>query len=1298
MQAATSMTTTTKTLSLDDDDDLDRNVPQPVWFRRNSSRVKSNNSRQDDGWWPALLHRLEPRAIAQQQEIMRNKTCQALWTRRERHVLTFHLIRKTPSCEFVQVEWPIEAQEEEESNKNSITKTQTLWLPVVNASIQIQRDFDHVFATVYQDPVDDLHGPLFQGQAARAAAYQASLDRIVECLQTNLLLQSQEQDSQPKGGQDASPPFETTKHKDMNDMNKNHSHKGVAIQPPETSVPPNVDPKQPAEQKGATIMMNLERNDKGIPPESHKAANIDHHANTETTSPPQEPVAVQWEHSSSHANSTSNIIHTNAVVRSCIPSTTTTVMTGSRSVASTSPAEDEANDIPDLLPHLSFDPHEPWHALWSKLCFSGWGRRCSNMHEAAAFGQPCMIYTKPGRTSTGPQAVRGRDYFIAEQEVQAYWKINYGWQGVGAIVVQPVVDDRQGTVEEEETWETPPHQRTKPQDPALPLDQDGLQPFSSDEEEEAEDEENGLVSQPSTQTDTTTSTKKKRRTGASQHKTKGSTNNKRKVSLESMVDVSSLSEHQNRSIKKQKTQTKENSANKAVVVNHEKKRLGSTKTNSKGISSHRSSSNKAKDKLSLYLQFKTKHVPSFSRIWPILQKLQYYHDDEGKICFPKDSFPNDTHQQQLYRFQSMQGLRKFFAREGIPRFNQLSQELTKAEYELFEYWVRFANVPVHSHNSVKLLKDVKPPRNTAEITKLFNDNGFQTLDGYLYVPGSDRAARGTQRGGRRQPGVHKFHQEQQLSELRAFVRGAPELHHCLGPDHPDPLTSPPLKTKKAPFESQLSLRVYGAIVSLPLNELKMLPERSDYMMYLENMVEENNGEEVGVQDTVEEDKSTTSAESTPAKDESHSQKDEERSVEETDASTADSTAATEEERSEPDVSSTSSVSTFDSDNSSPPGKRVIPPWYLRKSYPNFTKQVWPILRDVFGFCHRGGMYYHSDYGTKGAFVHPSDLAKYICKHGFPRLGDIVQNNSEDKIKDVLRWVQFANVPVQERDSIQKLSQTKILKKTQIQLLLNKLRFQTLDNKYFPPGSDQVFAKAQKEEHTNDAMDSQSGRRKRQKRGTSSLGDRIPGYHYFDGLEGIRAYCRANDNLHMCNDDYDWKHYITEDEYLAFRLWAATSETPLPTFVSHREEDVDAREPLPVQDREVHKKSRQAPLGGVLVSATQDQSPPQEGGDCMDGTLLTQRETEEDDNDEGSLEECWRDGDHRHTAVESAHKPTAWRKSTSVSPLALMLNTGNDSAPECMDAEETTEQNDSVPECTETEETTEQGRNDLLTQG
>ena len=216
--------------------------------------------------------------------------------------------------------------------------------------------------------------------------------------------------------------------------------------------------------------------------------------------------------------------------------------------------------------------------------------------------------------------------------------------------------------------------------------------------------------------------------------------------------------------------------------------------------------------------WKNEPVPSFQEIWPILEKIGFSKTSDGKFLLPKNT-PGLQKLQSVPTFQSYDGLRKFLCAFGIPCFQETSTRLIRDEPEQLHRWITFANVPVHSGNSIERLAGITAPQNDAELLTLLSRFRFEQVDGNLYVPDYKKIRKAGEAWGQTIaiPHVHFFDVKKELeTDLRVFVRGAWRFGLLIDSedDHEGPDKFLRMDSKKQ--ERHLRLRLWAAESKAPL--------------------------------------------------------------------------------------------------------------------------------------------------------------------------------------------------------------------------------------------------------------------------------------------------------------------------------------------------------------------------------------------------------------------------------------------------------------------------------------------------
>ena len=198
----------------------------------------------------------------------------------------------------------------------------------------------------------------------------------------------------------------------------------------------------------------------------------------------------------------------------------------------------------------------------------------------------------------------------------------------------------------------------------------------------------------------------------------------------------------------------------------------------------------------------------------------------------------------------------------------------------------------------------------------------------------------------------------------------------------------------------------------------------------------------------------------------------------------------------------------------PPKKMIKEWWFHKEPLPSF-REVWSILHHKLDFRYTNGCYKL----PTGDDVFPTDLDMrcHLLQHGIPNL----EKGTEEDCTVLERWVTFVHVPVKDINSTIKLDGMQELSSEEAsKILVNKLGFRQEGDGY-RRGEHESFASLEEARVFF--------------RGAESLAPPV---------EGRR---RTNQN-DVC---------MSDEQILDFRLWAALSPTPLPTFASSQlcEEDI-----------------------------------------------------------------------------------------------------------------------------------------------
>jgi len=240
--------------------------------------------------------------------------------------------------------------------------------------------------------------------------------------------------------------------------------------------------------------------------------------------------------------------------------------------------------------------------------------------------------------------------------------------------------------------------------------------------------------------------------------------------------------------------------------------------------------------------------------------------------------------------------------------------------------------------------------------------------------------------------------------------------------------------------------------------------------------------------------------------------------------------------------------------------------------------IWEVLQAC-GFKYQGGFRHEEMF--EETFTHEDEVRKHLVCNGIPSIvfdhsssqeeGVRVQGvEGETEIVDsataLQRWVAFANVPIKEYDAKALLSDMALPSDYQAMVWLEKLGFK-IDKQtkhiYRPKSSTT-------------------------EEGTESAADDDEVADEFSSIEQVRAFVRSASDETLLANTHDTvvqsPHKrarrvsvikqdmpLNDDEYLALRVWAALSPTPLPVFDNA---DLDS------SDEEVHPTN--ASPGSVCI--------------------------------------------------------------------------------------------------------------------
>ena len=524
--------------------------------------------------------------------------------------------------------------------------------------------------------------------------------------------------------------------------------------------------------------------------------------------------------------------------------------------------------------------------------------------------------------------------------------------------------------------------------------------------------------------------------------------------------------------------------------------------------------------------WKHETIPSATQIRPILQKLGFTYDPTTqRYQFPSHIISRPLHNQPLD--MGYHGLRKFLCRYGIPKLagrSTWSDPLSEKQQEVLRRWIVFANVPIKGTTMPQELRNIGSPKKTEQlITKLYA-LGFSTADGKLYVPEYKQMS-----DYRESPKPihekHYFDRDTELyTKLRWYIRHSWRLGVVTMIPEEDPMQhyrtdQERIQKDDKYYETLLFVRLWAAASSQPIPTYTSLPDEE----YLEPYCH--------IPDDDDDDDSSSRNHKNDDSDEEDSADDvsgvssSSMSAPTTSSNDDDENIAEKDDHPNLLASPETSVTSIESDYSSVVNGKDRE-WFLHQPIPDFGNTIWRILVKL-NFHFRSGSYGHPDVPEPIGNLH--ELRQFCARYGIPDYDRSELLTKKERIL-LFRWAAFAHVTVRQSRSMEELRSVKQLKTVQVLKLLTALKFQTADNKIYIPGADYM-----------------EGGRSNRKEGT----------HYFIGLEGIRGYIRGAPELTVPTTTRrkfeKEKAAITNDDMLALRLWAATSERPLPTFEKIKKE-------------------------------------------------------------------------------------------------------------------------------------------------
>lgn len=407
-------------------------------------------------------------------------------------------------------------------------------------------------------------------------------------------------------------------------------------------------------------------------------------------------------------------------------------------------------------------------------------------------------------------------------------------------------------------------------------------------------------------------------------------------------------------------------------------------------------------------------LPSQDKAWSILAKLGYIRSEAG-YGFPPSVYKADgaSDKDHHYLFQSLTGLRKFLCKFGIPYYKPSA--ISSAETTDLDRWVRFANVPVSSHESVRVLSNVSKPKTKAQLSSLLTRNGFSTVDGKFWAPGYKSAMKNC---GFIFSGSDAAEGEDG-SRLKRFIRGSWTLDSMVLTGYNYGTSPPTAKYRNSNDDAHLQLRLWAAASSDDLPSFKHLP-RYTYELVLLEKVQENG----------------SVAETDLSEDESHQESLEDTQMgDETSAQPSSRSDAVDEGRGRVAVAKSSSPSL---------------PWYYQQDT-SFLRVNWKTLQDM-GFFFVGSTYHHPKLPAL-SFDDVESLRKFMCKHGIPDIGAVRQNLSPSELDTVVNWIRIAHVPIKPTYFSETIKTLEPLSDVDaLDILVNIFGFKIEDDKVFPPAS------------------------------------------------------------------------------------------------------------------------------------------------------------------------------------------------------------------------------------------------------
>lgn len=200
----------------------------------------------------------------------------------------------------------------------------------------------------------------------------------------------------------------------------------------------------------------------------------------------------------------------------------------------------------------------------------------------------------------------------------------------------------------------------------------------------------------------------------------------------------------------------------------------------------------------------------------------------------------------------------------------------------------------------------------------------------------------------------------------------------------------------------------------------------------------------------------------------------------------------------------------------------------KKNYSNAQVEDLNRVLQTIGFSYRNHTYCHDKIDE--SFEGEQSLRKYLCLHGIPNIDQLPK-----EIRRYLEtYVKFAHVPFSDWTSAKFPIVEEIPSDEKIRELLPKMGFDIRET----PGRTMIMASGSSE-IPNESL--------------------IQGEHYFLSLSELRVFIRSHENRFVAtpakkrtrNSNERAIDLLRSQEHRSLRLWAATSEEPLPIFIEQK---------------------------------------------------------------------------------------------------------------------------------------------------